>query len=196
MGMQMQRLRQYFIVTLMLLAGAAWSLQLQAQCNLSFSGTVFDQDSKEKLKEATVFIKELNRTVLSDAKGEFIFRGLCPGSYTIMVSHVNCTPQSAHIHLREDLHKDIEMPHNFSQLGEVVVRGTASASQTTPMAELKGKQLEATRGLTLGESLQRVNGVTVLQTGNNIYKPVINGLHSNRILILNVNTIDASDFIF
>ena len=185
MGMQMLRLRQYFIVLLMLLAGATLSQQLQAQCNLSFSGTVFDQDSKEALKEATIFIKELNKTVVSDSKGEFIFRGLCPGSYTIIVSHVNCTPQPAHIHLREDLHKDIEIPHNFSQLGEVVVRGTASASQTTPMAELKGKQLEATRGLTLGESLQRVNGVTVLQTGNNIYKPVINGLHSNRILILN-----------
>ncbi|MFN9784102.1 MAG: carboxypeptidase-like regulatory domain-containing protein, partial [Sphingobacteriales bacterium] len=101
MGMQMLRLRQYCIVLFMLLAGATLSQQLQAQCNLSFSGTVFDQDSKEALKEATIFIKELNKTVVSDSKGEFIFRGLCPGSYTITVSHVDCTPQTAHIHLRE-----------------------------------------------------------------------------------------------
>jgi iron complex outermembrane receptor protein len=51
--------------------------------------------------------------------------------------------------------------------------------------ELKGKELAATRGLSLGESLQRITGVTVLQTGNNIYKPVIQGLHSSRVLILN-----------
>jgi iron complex outermembrane receptor protein len=39
--------------------------------------------------------------------------------------------------------------------------------------------------LSLGESLQRITGVSVLQTGNNIYKPVIQGLHSSRVLILN-----------
>ena len=174
-----------FIAGLFLLVSGFLPVTALAQCNLSFSGTILDQDSKEGLKDATVQIKELNKTVVSNDKGEFMFRGLCPGSYSVVVSHINCAPQTAHIHLREDLHKDIEMPHNFSQLGEVVVRGTASATHTTPMEEVKGKALEATRGLSLGESLKRVNGVTVLQTGNNIYKPVINGLHSNRVLILN-----------
>jgi iron complex outermembrane receptor protein len=37
----------------------------------------------------------------------------------------------------------------------------------------------------LGESLLKVPGVSVLQTGTSIYKPVINGLHSSRILIIN-----------
>lgn len=39
--------------------------------------------------------------------------------------------------------------------------------------------------MTLAQSLSRINGVTMLQTGNNISKPVIHGLHSNRILTIN-----------
>ena len=161
------------------------SLPARAQCTLELSGTVMDQDSRELLGEATIVIKELNRTVISDTKGYFSFRGLCPGIYTVLITHVDCEPQQAHLHLKEDLHKDFAMPHRFNKLSEVVVTGNTRATRTTQMEELKGRQLDATRGLSLGESLKRVNGVTVLQTGNNIYKPVINGLHSQRVLILN-----------
>src|ERR1700748_828948 len=48
-----------------------------------------------------------------------------------------------------------------------------------------GKQLEETRGLSLGESLKTIAGVNSLQTGPSISKPVIHGVYSNRILILN-----------
>ena len=48
-----------------------------------------------------------------------------------------------------------------------------------------GRQLEETRGLSLGESLKTIAGVNSLQTGPSISKPVIHGVYSNRILILN-----------
>jgi len=41
--------------------------------------------------------------------------------------------------------------------------------------------VDATRGQSLGEVLSRANGVTVLQTGSTIFKPVIHGLHSQRV---------------
>ena len=50
---------------------------------------------------------------------------------------------------------------------------------------LGGKALQEVRGLSLGESLKGIAGVNSLQTGPNISKPVIHGLYSNRILILN-----------
>jgi iron complex outermembrane receptor protein len=37
----------------------------------------------------------------------------------------------------------------------------------------------------LGDALKQITGVTVLQTGASISKPVIHGLHSNRVLIMN-----------
>src|ERR1700759_1533250 len=48
-----------------------------------------------------------------------------------------------------------------------------------------GRQLEGARGLSWGESLKNIAGVNSLQTGPSISKPVIHGVYSNRILILN-----------
>ncbi|MFN5422214.1 MAG: TonB-dependent receptor [bacterium] len=159
--------------------------RIQAQCVLNISGVVKDADTRAVLESATVSILELKRTVTTDKDGKYIIAGLCPGDYTIRVSHADCRAIDYHFHLKEDITKNVELSHTEDLLREVVVVGSASVRSEGMTGELKGKELAATRGLTLGESLQRITGVTVLQTGNNIYKPVIQGLHSSRVLILN-----------
>jgi iron complex outermembrane receptor protein len=156
-----------------------------AQCVLSYSGTIEDADTHEKLEGAVVTIRELRKSAITDTKGQFRFTGLCPGNYNLEVTHVDCQPLTIHLHLKEDLNQLIVMPHKASQLSEVVVTGARRSAVTGLSDEVKGRDLELTRGLSLGESLRRVTGVSVLQTGTNIYKPVIHGLHSNRVLILN-----------
>src|SRR5690606_17610964 len=47
------------------------------------------------------------------------------------------------------------------------------------------RELNQSRGKSLGESLKSIAGVTSLNTGNNVSKPVIHGLHSDRVLVLN-----------
>jgi iron complex outermembrane recepter protein len=168
-----------FIVSLFTVQFAA------AQCTLNLSGHITDAETKEHLADATITITELKLTVLSNKKGEFVIKGLCAGVYTILITHSGCTPFEKHIHLKTDVETDIELSHSAGQLGEVVVTGNQSASNTTASNEIKGKLLESTRGLSLAESIKRITGVSVLQTGTNIYKPVIHGLHSQRILILN-----------
>lgn len=51
--------------------------------------------------------------------------------------------------------------------------------------KLSGKDLEKYSSLSLGDALKQVSGVTSLSTGNTIVKPVIQGLHSSRIIIMN-----------
>ncbi|HLT23904.1 MAG TPA: Plug domain-containing protein, partial [Ignavibacteria bacterium] len=51
--------------------------------------------------------------------------------------------------------------------------------------ELSGPELDKTKGKPLAEALKEITGVSTIQTGSSISKPVIHGLHSNRILILN-----------
>jgi iron complex outermembrane recepter protein len=60
----------------------------------------------------------------------------------------------------------------------------SQAITTVHMAEL-----QRTRGQTLGESLQNVAGITLLQTGASIAKPVVRGLHSQRIVIVNAGVV-------
>jgi iron complex outermembrane receptor protein len=160
-------------------------LQSQSQCVLRISGLVKDADTRQLLEKATVTLVELKRTVTTDSLGKYNLLGLCPGDYTLRITHADCQTAEYHFHIREDVIKDFELTHEENVLKEVVVVGSSSVRSEGMSGELKGRELAATRGLTLGESLQRINGVTVLQTGNNIYKPVIQGLHSSRVLILN-----------
>jgi iron complex outermembrane receptor protein len=161
------------------------NLSSQAQCVLSVKGTVTDADTRSVLDKATVYLVELKKTVITNEKGEYVISGLCPGDYTLRISHAGCQTQEFHFHLKDDISKNIELPHQENTLKEVVVVGSASLQREGMSGEIRGRELDLTRGLSLGESLQRINGVSVLQTGNNIYKPVIQGLHSSRVLILN-----------
>src|SRR5690606_30575931 len=50
---------------------------------------------------------------------------------------------------------------------------------------LSSRQIQGNGGKMLAESLTAISGVSTVGKGYSIVKPVINGLHSNRILILN-----------
>jgi iron complex outermembrane recepter protein len=76
------------------------------------------------------------------------------------------------------------------RLRTVSVRAVRSVSeeQTTPtriITSIEGAALERSRGQTLGETLQNIAGVTLLQTGASLAKPVIRGLHSQRVVVVN-----------
>ncbi|MBN8665500.1 MAG: TonB-dependent receptor [Chitinophagales bacterium] len=157
-----------------------------AQCHLSFSGIVWDADTGQPLADALVRIPQLNLTKKTDSSGRFKILGICPGNYDVVISHVSCKPVQEHLHIEKDIEHNFKLDHAAAVLNDVTVTGyNTVAKKTSFSAEIKGKELDAVKGLSLGESLTRLTGVTTLQTGTNIYKPVIHGLHSNRVLILN-----------
>lgn len=149
------------------------------------SGHVEDADTKEKLAAATVRLVEIDTTVITDEKGDFVFNNLCQRDYTIIITHVDCEPVEQKISLAKDRHLDIFMPHARNTLSEVVVEGKTGLPNTGLKQELSGRKLDETKGFSISEALSRINGVTLLQTGSTISKPVIHGLHSNRILTIN-----------
>lgn len=154
-------------------------------CTYKLSGHVEDMDTKEKLVAATISIKETGKQIISNDKGDFVFTALCSGEYTLIVTHVSCDTVEKKFLLTKDYHVDIFMPHNRKVLGDVVVETQKGIANTGFKQELSGKLLEQTNGLSLAEALSKMNGITMLQTGSTIAKPVIHGLHGNRILTIN-----------
>ncbi len=154
-------------------------------CNLRLSGHVEDADTKEKLHAATVTIKETNTQIVTDEKGDFIFTTLCAGEYNLIITHVSCDTVERKIILTKDYHFDVFLPHSRQVLGNVVLDAQIGVANTGYKKELSGRSLEQTDGLSLAEALSKMNGITMLQTGSNISKPVIHGLHGNRILTIN-----------
>lgn len=158
----------------------------QAQsCNLILKGHVQDIDSREKLLAATVSILETGKTIVTDAMGDFEFHGLCAGNYTVTVSHVDCGTVAQKISLDKNRHMDISLPHLKNTLSEVTLSSRKNTLNTGFKKELSMREMEETKGQTLAEVLGKMNGVSILQTGSTIAKPIIHGLHSNRILTIN-----------
>ncbi len=157
----------------------------QQPCNLRLSGHVEDADTKDKLVAATVRLIETGQAITTDEKGDFVFHNLCGAAYTLVISHVDCDSIVQRIILQRDQHFDFLLPHARNTLAEVVVESRTQASPTGFREQLSGRRLEETRGQSLSEALNRINGVTMLQTGTTVSKPVIHGLHGNRILTIN-----------
>jgi len=83
--------------------------QLKAQsdnCNLRFSGRAVDMDHKEHLSYATLYINETQTAVVADENGKFMFEGLCPDTFTLVISHIGCTTSTFTIALTEDTFKE------------------------------------------------------------------------------------------
>ncbi len=174
-------MKQIITAILILLGSYAYA----QNCQLVLKGHVEDLDTREKLSNATVLIPELNKEIVTDAEGDFSFENLCAGKFTLIVSHVGCETVTLQINLTKNRHLDIDMPHIKNTLNEVVVSGLKGTQNTGSKKELSAREMEQSKGQNLAEALSRLNGVTLLQTGSTVSKPVIHGLHGNRILTIN-----------
>ncbi|WP_026967455.1 TonB-dependent receptor [Algoriphagus terrigena] len=156
-------------------------------CNLVLRGKILHLENDDAIEAAYVWILETRTGAVSDQNGNFVIRELCPGTYTVTVQYLG------HKEIRQTVNltgnstaQTFRMEEESLDLGGVEVHGHREPVQTTTaVTSLYGDAILQTRGSSLGESLKQVAGVTSFSTGNTISKPVIHGMHSNRIMILN-----------
>lgn len=157
-----------------------------AQCAFELRGVVQDADTREPLGYSNIVIVELQRGTSSNEDGSFVIKGLCAGTYTVHVSHLSCESREIKIKLDSTQVINFLLPHSANELKEICIATEKKREETTQaLAEIEGRSLDKTRGESLGESLKEVTGVTSLKTGSSVSKPMIHGMHSNRVLILN-----------
>ena len=159
---------------------------LNAQdCHIALRGHVTEADTKGPLAYATVFVKEIGKGAVTDENGWFSIPNLCEKTaYTVEISHVECAHFTQVVRLTENTEMDFQLVHD-AILNEVLIQEKAVAPPPTQAENVVEKaDLEATKGLNLGETLKKIPGVTLLSSGATVAKPVIQGLHSNRIAIV------------
>ncbi len=178
------RSSQKLLIIIAFLLGLWPSLKAQ-QCNLTLRGHVLHAGTNEPMAYANIVIKETNDGVMADEEGHYTISGLCAGTYTIVCSRVGCTHEEHLITLSDNTIKDFFLEEHSITIEQVVIESNRlRPTETQATAELSGAELESGKGLNLAESLKRLPGVTTLNTGATIAKPVIQGLHSNRVLIM------------
>lgn len=157
-------------------------------CNLEFSGNVVDYHDGSFIVGATVYIKELKKYVVTDIDGHFEFNKLCEGNYTVNFSHLSCEDKDISIVLNSNLNQVIYLEHHIESLEQVNVVGkTPKVTSSGQETNLSSKVIEQYSSFSLGDALKEVSGISTLNTGQVISKPIINGLHSSRIIIMTNN---------
>jgi len=155
-------------------------------CGCFVKGVVLDQHSHQPIVGAAVLIVGQNSATFTNEKGQYQISNLCPGAYELECRIVGYNSFRQKLDLTAGHEENFNLQEQEVHLKDVEItahRSDAPASQ--PLITLSGADLNQTRGQTLAESLKGLAGITTLQTGSSISKPVIHGMHSNRVLIMN-----------
>ncbi|GHE33369.1 TonB-dependent receptor [Sphingobacterium griseoflavum] len=158
-------------------------LQAQQKCTIRMSGVVKSAQGEPLLD--VIVRTEGNRTAKTDATGRFVFNKLCAGSYPLSLSRLGFSSESYTIILSRDTALLLTMDPDAIHIQDVEIIGQQQGGLSSSVHRLSAQQIQENKGQTLAESLSDISGVSTIGMGNSIVKPVINGLHSNRILIMN-----------
>jgi iron complex outermembrane recepter protein len=125
----------------------------------------------------------------TDGNGRFDLRDLPPQVVSVRVRALGFAPFVRDVDLRTaDRLITVHLDVATTVLQEVAVRADTSPERLARViatSTLDARALAATRGQTLGETIKNLPGVTVIQFGPSIAKPVIRGLNSQRVLVMN-----------
>jgi len=163
-------------------------LLIGQNCNLKFTGAVKDFHDGTPIVGATVQIEGLKTYAVTDSKGNFTIKNICNSIFTVKVAHVSCEERIIQIDLKKKSLYEIRLEHHIEELNEVTLRSEVDKkTKTSQETVLKGNILARYSALSLGDAIKEIPGVSSINTGNSIVKPVINGLHSSRVLVMTNN---------
>ncbi len=165
---------------------------------LSMSGNLFSQNCQISLKgivkdtlnhhNVSNTIIELNGPQLflkfnTENDGKFEFKNLCLGSYLLHIQHENCDHIDIEFDLKNDTHFLIYLGHLLHQLAPINVKKSMD-NQRFNSFYLKTNPINS-QSSSLGQKLDNLAGVSLLRIGISADKPIINGFHSQRVVIFN-----------
>ena len=136
---------------------------------------------------AIIDAEGLNEQIITDSNGAFSISNLCNDSYYIQISHPFCLTKGFTIKVVGNTTKTFRLEHHLEELNEITIAGKAYNNKSKTIFEntISKEELERFSSGTLGDALNSLSGVSSLNTGNTVVKPIINGLHSSRVVIIN-----------
>ena len=171
------------ILLLLTLTMASLSAQ-DSLCRIVLRGKVIDSIDQTPLQH-TLVVAEAYKQLKSntDKTGIFELSGLCPGETDLHISHLQCE----HIHLKINLKSDtfiiVYLKHSEQELEGVKLTVKQPRSENLNIS--RHRSLDWRKGSGISQMMQDIGGISLLKTGSNVSKPMVNGLFGNRVIIVN-----------
>lgn len=160
--------------------------QQDSLCNYQIQGKVLELNTNTPIAFANVQLAGTNFGTVTDDTGFFSFEGLCKKEYDVFFSFVGYKTLKHHHDFHHPYLELFLAPEQY-QLESIVVEGEAINSDLSSLSSVKlsKEELQAVASESFADVAGQITGVNILSTGQNVDKPIIHGLHSNRILIMN-----------
>lgn len=160
-----------------------------AQSARIISGRIFDTEGRQ-LPFSSVELKPLHLTTTTDERGSFSFPPVDPGVYELVVTYMGFEKKKVSIEMMEGRAMEplrIELLPGVKSLAGVMVTGMRKGEITSLSAMkeatnikyvLSQEQIERFPDLTVGESLQRVPGLTMAYSYGRPQSVIMRGLEA------------------
>jgi len=172
-------MRIYLLLLALFMAGS-W----HAHSQNTLTGKVLANIS-HPLDGAHIHIEALHGTSLPD--GAYTITGITPGSHRVVISYIGYKSLDTLVEFHGSRVLNAVLQPDVTPIEEVVLIDNNVSKNTMPIQRLHTATIEKYSNASLGDALKEIAGVSALKTGNNVVKPVINGLHSSRVPVLSNN---------
>lgn len=184
---------RFAAIAMLMIIGSAVSMY--ANGNGVLNGTVVDSATNKPIYGLTVGVAEISRLTSTNERGEFSFKGLAEGTYTVRVSGVGWNPMVKSVEVTEGTPATIAftMSESAKNMGEVIVYGASRApekltSAPAAISVVTPLQIEqASSHGSVGKTMETIVGVDVVQSGSNDFNINSRGFNNSinrRMLVL------------
>lgn len=175
---------KYFLVVLTTIM----TINMYAQnCDSSLSGVLFDRESHLPIASAKIQIVGTNQVTYTDFNGKYTFDNLCDKSIEIKVIADEAKEQIIPVLIEGKTKQNIHLENQPEKLSDVLIIGKSAVrtSKTAQEQSISGEDIDKFSSQSIGDALKQISGVSTLNTGKSIVKPVVQGLSGSRVPILN-----------
>lgn len=175
-----------FYSWLLVVLGATITVSAQPPSPRRLQVRVQEQDTRLPIPGSVVL--KNNGVYIADSLGYCLIPYDGSGRLTLSVRSFGFTEIKNHSFTVKKEPLVISMTPVVNKLGEVQVTGKRKEKRTEvfqQVSTIESKDLEQKQSLSLAQLLETLPGVSSISTGNVVVKPVIQGMHSSRILIVN-----------
>ena len=173
-----------YLITGLLLGTAPYTFAQTNTCKSQISFTILDNSQSPIIGAST----HLNhKSSLTNVDGQVTFSNLCQGTQHLHIEAAGFQPIDTNINLQSiDTAFTISLAPINQLLSDVQIIGHKPMVRTlNAIQKLDGTSIDRMSGQSIANMAAQLPGVSMLQTGATIAKPMINGLSGNRILIVN-----------
>lgn len=161
--------------------------QAEQSHECSLTCRVVDSKTQQPLPNATILVKSMDKWLVTDSEGYAVLKGMCACQCHLKVQYVGYQSLQQTVNLKNDSSITLYLSESENILEEVSIEGIIQGTKlkTLSVKSVDAQKLMEAQTEGLGQALENITGVQSLRTGNHVAKPIIHGLHSNRIVIMN-----------